>query len=169
MRPTRSKITMITVILTLFLALVGSPAAGQSCDVETDEFSGEKEISCDYVDIAVEDQPAERLTSSRAMFVSIDGETVLIVYSKSDSWNFLDVDSAYALIDNNRAEWSLKRIETQTTDYGSVEELHGMVVTRSELRRIANSQTFRMRVGGAVYDLSDTAVNQHAEELLAKL
>jgi hypothetical protein len=170
MQPNTSKATLLITIVTMLFALTASSAIGQdSCTVNTDEFSGDTEVQCEYVDLTVEEQPGERITTSRAMIVSVNDQTVLMFYSQSDSWNFLNTDKAYGLIDGQRAEWSFERIETQTNDYGSVEELHGVVLSRSHLRKIADSDTFRVKVGSAIYDLSNTPIASHAQEVLAKL
>lgn len=163
-------IRLKTVTLLFFAAmLLSAPVQAQTpCQSETDEFTETKTAECPMIQPVVEKQPTERLHKSaiRLARVSTDKATsaILMVITRSDSWNFLSENSLYAIIDGERYTWKLRRGATDM-DMGSVIEGYHAILTKAELNDISSSNSFRLKLGTAVFDLSDTDINEHASAL----
>jgi len=164
--------------LTFLFILCAAPASGQIepvkpappvegvlCSSETDEFTGDLEVSCEHFLLTVEEHPRKRLRFARALFFENEGTPGLMIQTESKSWNFLDTKIAYALIDGERLEFSFERAENEV-NRGSVTEVNYITLTSKDLRRFAEAETFRMKVGDAVFSFPAQPVNVQASYLL---
>lgn len=155
---------MRTLTIFLFAVLLAPAASGQDlCESQTDEFTQEKSVKCKYDTVPVEEHPVHRLGWARAMVMAVEDSYILAFGTKSESWNFLDTDEIYALIDGERFEWDLYEIRTETEGRG-VREVHGMVLSRDELDDVAEASRIRVKYGGAVLDLSGSTIQEQAQE-----
>lgn len=69
-------LTMNTARTTLLIAILLSLpllALGQECESETDEFTGNKEVSCSNTEVPIEEQPGETIYGAWAMAAKAEG------------------------------------------------------------------------------------------------
>lgn len=146
---------MRTFLLIALSFVVIIPAAGQTCETETDEFTGDTTITCDNEEVTVEDQPGEpiSLAAVATIFSEESENTVISVVTRSDSWNFLSIDESHALIDGERYTFKTTRAGGDT-QRGSIKEQIVLVITPTEYRAIANASSFRLKAETAVFDLT---------------
>lgn len=162
MRSTTSKATAIVTILTLFLALVGSPALGQAelTQNKTDEFTGNKIVQTAFQSVEVQERGDESLYSQDASVFYNEGTWALVLTTTSDSWALLGEDTAYFLVDGERFERDLVNGEREVQDGGSVYE-QNVVLLNEEIRTaIATAEEVRMKTGSYVFDISEAVDNE---------
>jgi len=143
-----------------------TPLEGEPCDTEIDEFTDRVSVECPFEDMRTEEHVGEQLYQRRAVLTRSKGVTALHFLFRSESWNFLDADFAYALIDGNNHKWKLERVASDTEGADSVFEDHAVRLNQSQLKALANSETFRVKIKQSVFNLSDTNLSSHAKHLL---
>jgi hypothetical protein len=147
---------MTRLVLPIFALLILCPfyANGQDCKRETDKFKGIDKITCDNVQITVTEQPGERIARS-GLFVAKTSESsapLAVITTRSDSWNFLDTDTAYILADESRIEVSVKRAGSDAGN-GHVVEQQALMFDLQQARQLSQADTVRMKMGSAVFRL----------------
>jgi hypothetical protein len=153
-----------TITAALFALFLTAPASGQDlCEAETDEFTGDTTVQCEYDRLPVEEHPQHYLDWSRVAVLTANDTYILAFGTKSESWNFLNTDTAYALIDGERYEWNLYEIRTEADGPG-VREVHGIAINASDLAAVAEASRIRVKFGGAVFNLTPTTVQEQAQE-----
>jgi hypothetical protein len=143
-----------------------TPPEKAPCDTEKDEFTGKISIDCPVIGMKTEEHVGENLYQSRAILVRNKGVAALHFVFGAESWNFLDARTAYALIDGENQKWNLEQVATETQSGGDVLEDHAVRLNQSQLKALANSKTFRVKIKQSVFDLSDTGLSTHAGHVL---
>lgn len=134
------------------------------CTRETDEFKQQTVTRCEPLSAEVEEQPAETLYRVRVVLGRLDDAPYLLLSTVSDSWNFLDVETAYALIDDKRHEFRLSRVD-QDVDGGQVSEQNAIMLDADALETLAEAREVRMKAGQAVLRLPAGDLSAHAQAL----
>jgi len=145
-------------VLPILALLILCPfyASAQDCERETDEFKGTDKITCEGKSITITDQPGEQIFEASLMAAMISDHSALIVAitTFSDSWNFLDTDTAYILADGTRIEVPAKRTGNRDVrDGGTVAEQQALMLDQQQARQISQADTVRMKMGTAVFRL----------------
>jgi hypothetical protein len=170
MRRTTSKATAIATILTLFLALAGSPALGQAelTQNKTVEFTGNKIIQTAYQSVEVQERGDESLYRQVVSVFYNEGTWGLLLETTSDSWVLLGEDTAYFLVDGERFERRLVSADREVQDGGSVYERKGVPLNEEIRTAIATAEEVRMKTGSYVFDISE-AVDNEIQTIQAEL
>lgn len=155
-QPLNTMLRPITLIAALLL--IPMLAFGQNCTSETDEFTGETDISCDNVEVTVNEQPLETIYGAWVMAVQAEGQNAMVLTVRAESWNFIDADQAYAIIDGERYQFRVVNGEREVDD-GDVIEQKIIPLGGKDAQAIANAQKFRLKVGQAVFDASPVSSN----------
>lgn len=159
-----------TASLTLLLSLLLAPSLlaqdkSPPCEKKEDEFKQQVTITCPDANSEIQQQPQNEFLVSGVGLVQREGQNYLIFTTASDSWNFLDVDTAYMIVNGQNLESELINSENQTQN-GSVIEQNVAPLTESELRKIAEAESFRAKIGRAIFKISGH--RRHAEYLLSQ-
>jgi hypothetical protein len=83
-----------------------------------------------------------------------EGDWALIFTSGSESWAFLDDDTAYFLIDGKRQEAMFARGDREV-DGGDVTEQNIVVLDKSFRAQLKNAETVRVKIGQHVLDITE--------------
>lgn len=163
------------------LLLVGLPLQGfgqvepappdtsdELCEVETDEFTEKTSVVCPTHEFTVEEQPDETIYYTRARLQRQEGTNYLLIVTGSDSWNFLSAEEAYAIIDGENYQFKFATVDNETNDGGSVTEQNAALIPSKVLSQIKECSEFRMKVGRAVFDLSDSGLQKQASFILSR-
>jgi hypothetical protein len=142
-------------------------AFAQTCTTKTDEFTGDTTVICKADDVTIEEHPDEFIDRNNVIYGSADGTLFVAISTLSESWNFLNTEKAYALVDGGRVVFDANRNGGEVRDDGKVFEQMFMVLSRKELQQIARADTVRMKMGQAIFDLSSTV--PYAQALLQNL
>ncbi len=134
------------------------------CTRETDEFKQQTVTRCEPLAVEVEEQPAETMYRVRVLLGRLDGDAYLLVSTVSDSWNFLRVDTAYALIDGENHEFPLMEVDREV-DGRQVAEQNALMLTPEALDALASAGEVRVKMGQAVLRLPAEALSAHAQAL----
>jgi hypothetical protein len=92
----------------------------------------------------------------------------LLIATSSDSWNFLSTEKAYAIIDGESYQFKFATVDNETNDAGSVTEQNVAFISSEVLSQIVECSEFRMKVGRAVFDLSDSGLQEQAAFLVSR-
>ena len=147
------KKTVRNLSLVFALLLLTSSAFAQDCTSERDEFIGGTAIDCPDIEVPIEEHPENRLLYRGASFIDADGQKGIILTTASDSWNYLDDGTAYALVDGQRMEFDVYEIEA-TAKEGRVMEQNFFIMSDSQVRRVANASQFRVQYSNGVFDMT---------------
>lgn len=139
-------------ILAPSLAQAQDQAVSSPCARETDEFKEQTTTRCEPLSVEIEDQPGETIYRARLIVSEVDGQPFLVLYTASDSWNFLDVDTAYALIDGENYRFRFLDVDREV-DSGEVMEQNAMVVEAPAFEALGSASTIRLKIGQAVLRL----------------
>jgi hypothetical protein len=163
------QITKTLSILILFAALA-SPALGQveMRQNRTDEFTGDKIIQTRFVPIDVQSTGDELLYRHESSLFYNEGKWFLVFSTTSDSWAFLDADTAYFLIDGERFERDLMSTDRNVRDGGSVAEQNAVVLDEEIRSAMAQSESVRMKANQYVFDIS-AAVDEEIQAIANEL
>jgi len=167
----------ISAFLFASIFFMGVPAHGQTgpdstkpsdlpCKTETDEFTQRKIIRCETVNIQVESQPRRDLFYHRAGIREVDEQPLILFVTGSDSWNFLSVDRAYAIIDGKNYDFELMNVSSETTDTGSVSEQNAILLTTDHLQRISDAKKFRVKIGHAIFRIPLKSIKKQAKYVI---
>jgi len=161
--------TIVPLIAGLLFTL---PVMGQkleSCKFEKDEFTGKTSVQCPHTQVAVEEQPIEKVYAAYASVAMNEGQYALIVTMRAESWNLLSEDTAYAIIDGKRHEFGAapNRNGNEILLGGKVAEQLLVVIPNTAVEKLASAEEFRVKIGTGVYDFSPvtedfaTIINQN--------
>lgn len=134
------------------------------CVQETDEFKQQTVTRCDPLSVEIEQEPDESLYRTRVLLSEIDGQAFLLVYTVSESWNFLDVDTAYALIDGDSYEFPFADVEREV-ESGRVTEQNAVMLDDDVLDALASATEVRVKVGSGVLRLPAEDLGAHVRAL----
>lgn len=140
----------------LFASLLCLPARAQTCEKETDEFSGHTKVQCDNEAVTVTTQPSNRIDQAFLSAIHSDesqGSLYVLITVVAESWNFLGSDTAYILADDERIETSARRGES-SAEQGRVIEQMILVLDRPDMRAVRNASEVRAKISNAVFELS---------------
>ena len=147
----RAKLVLLAVLAFLFV-FVG-PAAGQSIELdEEDEFTGDRVVRSSF-----ESVDHDGFSGRARMSVAYIGDSyALTLLTRSrDSWQFLNSDKAYFIIDEARVTHDLDRLGTETTR-GAVIEHYAFLLTPEELLQIAGGTDVRFRAAGNIFTVGES-------------
>jgi hypothetical protein len=134
------------------------------CTRETDEFKQQTVTRCEPLSAEIEEQPAETIYRVRVVLGRLDEDAYLLVSTVSDSWNFLRVDTAYALIDGENHEFRFMRVDREV-EGGQVAEQNALMLDAEALGALAAAAEVRVKLGQAVLRLPADALQAHAQAL----
>jgi hypothetical protein len=140
------------IALTLALLFLTTPSAAQ-CDRETDKFTGESSLTCDGRTADVRKQPIHRLYRARVIAYKTGGEFGFVLSAGADSWNWLRVEEAHALVDSSRHTYPVVADNQEVTSTVVVEQLI-FTVSEEQARDVASASSVRIKVGNAVLDIT---------------
>lgn len=156
-------------VITLFI-LATFPSYGQGestpspCTQETDAFTEQTATRCEALSPEIEEQPGETIYRARTVVSQVDGQVFLLLYTVSESWNFLDVDTAYALIDGENYTFRFVDVDREV-DSGQVTEQNAMIVDAPVLDALRSASKVRLKVGQAVLRLPAEDLRTHVRAL----
>jgi hypothetical protein len=146
---------MRTITLFVLLFLIPTLVFAQECERETDEFTGNTTIYCLEKDFEIEQQPDETILFRSLAYMCGEKSMIFSLTTRSESWNFLDTDTGYALIDGERVQFEGYKTNPKV-DGGEFVEQYNFSIDQNDLRQIAGAKTFRFKFGKAVFNLSST-------------
>lgn len=144
-----------------------SPDADTSCTTDPDASSSGATVKCRAVTGSVERHPAERLYMLRVRLQREKERNWLLVITSSSAWNFLETDTARAVIDGTPHEVAFRAVDAQRVEGGVVEQ-NAIELAEAELRALTDASAVRLRVAGAVLRLPSEALAEHARALLRR-
>jgi len=145
------------IVQVLLAILIPSSTLAQDCETETDEFTEITRTICGPVAVVVQEQPAYEILNASAKVSYVQGENhagrVLYLTLISDNYNLQSADRAHFIADG--AKWSQKLVASGSAvrDKGVVQ--HFAVTINNIASRADTIESFRMKAGNAVFDLSD--------------
>jgi len=124
-------------------------AFGQGC--ETDKFTGKRKCQTPVIDLKTNN-------SVRANVIGVhNGDATGIVFTfASEEWRYLNNDKIYFLIDGERKSFQLYTVDREVNSSGysvGVIEQYAIILTTSELNRLAEATTIQFRIGSDEYRL----------------
>lgn len=143
--------------IAFFFAVFPASIMAQDCRSDHDEFKDVTTLECGYAEIDIEEQPRELIYEAQVKTVRSEGTDPVFmgIKSESESWNFHNIDTAYLLIDGERAEFDAERLDGETLDGGDVMETLIISVPNEHLRQLSTASSIRMKIGSAVFEMGN--------------
>ena len=120
---------------------------------EEDEFTGNRVIQSSSERIEHEGFTGRAFVS--AFYNEGSYFLILEVYS-SDSWQLLSANTTNFIIDDDRKEYELLRIDTDTSSGGTIEQ-YGIILSASEFEKFGNAEDLRFRANRNIYTITQEA------------
>ena len=143
----------------------GSQSGPADCEVKAADQAPEVTVTCPAVTGGVERHPSHRLYMLRVRLQQEKGRNWLLVITSSSAWNFLRVDSARAVIDDEAYSVAFHAVDARKVEGGVVEQ-HALQLTRDQLRALADASSFNLQVAESQLRLPVEALAEHASALL---
>ena len=145
-----------------------APLAGsEPCTREVDEFTENVKYTCSQIDLEIEEQPGKQIFRASAYLMQLNDNPYLLLYTYSDSWNFLRTEIAYALFDGNRYEFALEEVARNVSS-GRVSEQNAIRLTEDNLKTLSETESFRIKVGRAVFRVPMKDLREEADYLAGR-
>jgi len=187
---------LVLVALVMAALVLAAPARAQDgsggCSVVSEDNStGQTEVSCPSVDADIEKHGSTSLREANATLLASSEDLIagdedvmlgLTAISKpsrvalsADEVSFLYASGNSGGSGSEKLEGPgieqdgvIKRVSRGKNDEGerTVSTMYLIGLSDDSLRRIANSETFRLKVGQAVFDFSETPMSAQAEAVL---
>lgn len=137
---------------TLVIVGCGGNEIPPGCEIEDDE--SERKLSCISEKATVEEQPTNEIEEVTISIISMEeGRGLLTLQTKSNYWNFRGIEEIRALVDEDRRVFRVLK-HTPSTQSGNVREMvHGQL-SSGDMGAIAEAESFRVQLGGALFNLS---------------
>lgn len=146
---------LVFVLLTLMVHAAG----GQTCDMKTVE--NEAKVLCDAEEVFIRSQPKHNIDRAVvSMGASTEDTAVaLIIATESAGWNFSSEDTAFALIDGEKFQFDVVDGGGEIDD-GAVFEQKYVVISPETSVRVAQADSFQLKIGDAVFEVGDEVRGQ---------
>lgn len=146
--------TFIAFIAIFILSSFSAELIGQSIiKNEEDEFTGNRIIQSSSERIEHEGFSGSALVSA---FYNEGSYFMILSVISRDSWQLLSANTANFIIDDERAEYDLLRIDTDTSGGGTTEQ-YGIVLSESEFAKFGNAEDLRFRANRNIYTITQEA------------
>lgn len=141
-----------------------SRAKGDTCRTVRDEFKQQTWVDCPLLQATVESKPP-RPTDAEVTLTHSEGETWIIIQTISSDWYFIDVRTAYAIIDGKNLELDVRAMGR---DAGAriVKETNGIRLAPSHVRMVSSTSKFRIKMGRIVFRLPAEGLSRQARYVL---
>lgn len=120
---------------------------------EEDEFTGNRVIQSSAERIEHEGFTGRSFVSA---FYNEGRYIMIIEVASTDSWQLLSANTANFIIDGEREEHQLLRIDTDTQSGGTIER-YGIMLSASEFEKFGNAEDLRFRANRNVYTVTQEA------------
>lgn len=157
-----SNLSALVFLTAALFSLIANPAFGQAdlSQNETDEFTGNQIIQTVFRSVEAQETGDEPLFSQDASVFYNEGTWALVFATTSDSWVFLDVDTAYFIVGGERFERNLVNNERDVRDGGTVYEQNAVLLNDEIRTAMAQADKVRMKAGQYVFDISKAVDNE---------
>jgi len=121
-----------------------------------DRFKGDTTCQTSTFDMDTKESDADR---ANLIMAYTGSQYVLYITTLSDEWQYLSTDTAYFLIDGDKASFKIHRVDTDVRS-GNVIEQYAIVVSPLQIKDFMKAQQIEFKIDNDIYSYPEEGLKE---------